>query len=687
MIGAVAAQAPGYVAIETKNFKAINPQLNAYEVSIKLIGGAMDGEDDLEKAKQFDLLGDTSNIIIEIEDKVDGYNATSATNVDLMAGAEWFLATESNRKILNWRPLSSIEPTKGRFAIIIPQENPTSRRALEYAETATLDSKAYHEIKIPGRWLIKKEDLDVFQISFTFFKWVRAFLAILQLYVIFIRPGTSNTHKTPIAWFAAVIFSLQILFYIPYICGNFGGVIDDIHRGMMYANRRVLGHNLSGASLSEKFMARQYSVYMNKWTPKYFPESMEALRFIENGPFEGDIYDSMIIKDGLKNMGYTGFVANPILENITELYILAFALLLPLFSKAVQNNNLNRLAKGIKSGTLICTAIPLITSSVTCIINFILVGSFDAFSIISLLVSAYLICIYLVQFVDFVEIGHESNFYRNSEKGLIDFDCHPDSSICGFYRRGEFIISLFIPTSIYIFSMGQILSSIIFSIFTLLLFLASLHLSLKQSWRRDLTSTLLFKHLHYLARLLHSLILVFFYFLYYVNGGTPLWLIKILSIAYGILLIVDLILLAISFLKRVYYEAIKVLWAGSGAHYPDSRTRDISPEAALQSIGLAKKNRTRVGGGVKGKSEMRELIVKSKVPGNQPLNEEIKVQQMDVERVPLNEKNNDALGMQKKPTEEHLNADPTSPQQVQPKPQEIVPPANEEQNPSPTPEA
>lgn len=298
-----------------------------------------------------------------------------------------------------------------------------------------------------------------------------------------------------------------------------------------------------------------FSIYMGKWSPVLLSNEVSDFQNAFTSAAGSDGLQEELEKLGLRNIAYTGFVPNPLLENAAELYILAFAFFMCLFCGVLKKDNLLRVSKGIKTSAIVVFAVPLFTSSLTNIINFFLVFKFDAFSIISLIFSFYLLCYIYLEVFSFIWNQHASTRFFNSERGVIDFDVHPDSDVLGLTRRIEFFISLFLPTLIYIFSKIPVGASVIVVVAQLLLSLFTLIQIFMNNWRLDITLINIIKLLNYLVRTVHCSILVIYWIMYFANDGTPLIVNTILSYAYAFFMLLDVSLVIVSILLRFFFEA------------------------------------------------------------------------------------------------------------------------------------
>ncbi len=77
-------------------------------------------------------------------------------------------------------------------------------------------------------------------------------MIVTQFYVIFARPALNKHHRVQVAWFGQSIMNLQIWFWIPYISGTFGGIVDQFHMGMSRARGDFFNLNTSSDYLSAK---------------------------------------------------------------------------------------------------------------------------------------------------------------------------------------------------------------------------------------------------------------------------------------------------------------------------------------------------------------------------------------------------------------------------------------------------
>jgi hypothetical protein len=110
-------------------------------------------------------------------------------------------------------------------------------------------------------------------------------------------------------------------------------------RGISFAKNDFFGFNPSAAYLSSSFAEASESIYQNKLFPTIEADQETATWY-----------------------------PNPIIDSKYELILLIWAFAFPFFAIAIKNRNITRLAKDIKSGMLICFAVPVLNNSLMCII-------------------------------------------------------------------------------------------------------------------------------------------------------------------------------------------------------------------------------------------------------------------------------------------------------------------------------
>lgn len=249
--------------------------------------------------------------------------------------------------------------------------------------------KDYKKLELKAQWVTESNWRKVI---FQTFRFVRSFTTLLKIYLIFVRPALNKIHKLPIAWFASTILSIQIIYNIIYICGNFRGVIDEVHAGIYLANNWIFGYDLRGSALSPEFFTRSTGLYMNKYT-------------------------------------IFGYTPNPILTSMTEVAAGIFFICFPFFAIALNNKRLSRLAKEMKTGFVLGNTLPLMTNSITCIINVVYIASWDWFSLLSFCASIFIITMLFFEIWKLTTPDERYSFYFNNEEGILSFDSHINSKI------------------------------------------------------------------------------------------------------------------------------------------------------------------------------------------------------------------------------------------------------------------
>lgn len=160
-----------------------------------------------------------------------------------------------------------------------------------------------------------------------------------------------------------------------------------------------------------------------------------------------------------------GYVPNPILYNLHELVILIFFMALTFFFKIADNRKTLGIVKRMKDGYVIGSLVPLITSSVNCIVNVAWVGYFQGFAIFSVIVSVLIIMYLVLEAYRFVDPCQGLSHYFNEEEAYLTFDCHPNSIQGGRIALVEYIptlIYLLLPPLVYVLSNTGIATTVVF---------------------------------------------------------------------------------------------------------------------------------------------------------------------------------------------------------------------------------
>jgi hypothetical protein len=417
-----------------------------------------------------------------------------------------------------------------------------------------LESDQYNAVTFRAQWKLKTDWEDV---SFTVFKWVKRLVMILQLYIIFFRPILNSTHKLPVAWMASTVMSFQTLFFMPYILGNFGGIIDKVNYGLAKAGFDTFGCNLTATYLSPHFEFLTETLFFSKMHPKIVP-----------------------------------FIPNPLLNNLVHVFMLGFGCMFPFFSMAMRNRNLARIAKGMKSSMILVFAVPLTTNSVCNIIQFFLVlKNVKAFEIASVFVSLLILVLYFFELKWMFRPAGYDAFYVNNEEGLADFDCHPRTRTSLLVRRGEIWISMLLPIATWCLSLTKIFSPIVIFLIYIVLFGVTLQRGKLNLWRDDVSDVNDLKVMELLNRLgMLTVMLIFWIF-----KNLKLRAIKWLTWVYLLLLLFVLLFNIGVLLERIYFETDKVFdWNNIDENYPENPRMLMSSEKALAAIGKGKGQRRQV---------------------------------------------------------------------------------------------
>lgn len=209
-----------------------------------------------------------------------------------------------------------------------------------------------------------------------------------------------------------------------------------------------------------------------------------------------------------------GYVPNPILYNLHELVILIFFIVLPIFFKIADNRRTLGVVKRLKDGYVIGCLVPLITSSVNCIVNVAWVGYFQGFAILSVIVSVLLIMYLILEIYRFVDPCQRQSDYFNEEEAYLTFDCHPNSIRGGNLAVVEYtptLIYLLLPPLVYVLSNTGITTTIVFLCLQVVLFLAHFKNTGSNLWRDDYGLFGLFSLVSVFFRILYAIVMILFW--------------------------------------------------------------------------------------------------------------------------------------------------------------------------------
>lgn len=209
-----------------------------------------------------------------------------------------------------------------------------------------------------------------------------------------------------------------------------------------------------------------------------------------------------------------GYVPNPILYNLHELVILIFFMVLPIFFKIADSRKTLSIVKRMKDGYVIGCFVPLITSSINCIVNVAWVGYFQGFAILSVIVSVLLIMYLVLEIYRFVDPCSGLSHYFNEEEAYLTFDCHPNSIPGGKIALVEYtptLIYLLLPPLVYVLSNTGIATTIVFLCFQVILFLAHFKNTASNLWRDDYGLFGLFSLASAFFRVLYGILMILFW--------------------------------------------------------------------------------------------------------------------------------------------------------------------------------
>ena len=356
------------------------------------------------------------------------------------------------------------------------------------------------------------------------FKWVKRVLIVTQFYVIFARPALNEVHKAPIAWFGSSIMMIQTFFWVPYISGSFGGVIDSILRGVARARQDFFGQSTSAYIINVDFLRSSENLYQNKLFPRIDRIDKEQLWF-----------------------------PNPFIDTKYEVILLCFGFLFPAFASAMKNQFLSRLAKNIKSGMVISFSLPVLNNSIMCIIQLFWAGEYGTFEIVTTIMSFILLCALVVEFYTLYYPAKYSTDYFNYETGLIDFDCHHRVPLNKLAKKLEVWLLLFIPTITWLISNFRLASPIVFLCIYLGITIVDFVKAIAhKNFRKDIVLINYFKTLDALFRSFMVLIMCFYWQTEMKERGN-----KWLTALFVITIFLNIILFAIVWIARIAYEVSK----------------------------------------------------------------------------------------------------------------------------------
>jgi hypothetical protein len=276
---------------------------------------------------------------------------------------------------------------------------------------------------------------------------------------------------------------IQTFFWIPYISGSFGGVIDAILRGVARARQDFFGQSTSAFYISRDFVRTSENLFQNKLFPRL------------------DLIDRQQL-----------WFPNPTIDTKYEFILLCFGILFPIFASAMKNQFLGRLAKNIKSGMIVSFALPVFNNSLMCIIQLFWAGEYGTFEIVTAIISLILVCVFVIEFISLYNPAKYSTDYFNYETGLIDFDCHHRVPINGIVRRLEVWLLMLIPTITWLISNFRLASPIILlCIYLTIVVVDFIKANAHKNFRKDIVLINNLKTLDSLFRSFMVLIMCFYW--------------------------------------------------------------------------------------------------------------------------------------------------------------------------------
>lgn len=253
---------------------------------------------------------------------------------------------------------------------------------------------------------------------------------------------------------------------------------------------------------------------------------------------------------------------------------------------AMKNRSLSRLAKSLKSGVIISFAIPLFNNSLMCIIHLFWADQYRGFEIISAIVSAIIILVFIFEFSYFYKPTGKDAHYFNGETGLIDYDCHFRTQVSGIVRRTEVWIFMCIPTVTWLVGMWKIASpAILLGLYLIVMIVNIVKASAHVDFRKDIVWVNMLKTLDMFFRAAMTFLMCLWWMPRMLNRGN-----KFMTIIYVIIIISDCICLLLIYLCRLYFEISKAYnWKKIAHLYPERPLMLNDAEKALASIGKPNK--------------------------------------------------------------------------------------------------
>jgi hypothetical protein len=326
-----------------------------------------------------------------------------------------------------------------------------------------------------------------------------------------------NKYRRSVAYAVGTAVNIQAGFnLIPYINGHFGGAIDQLLSGVIESGQRFFGADLKAADLSPSFFTRSTGL----WAGKY---------------------------------SINNYVPNPVLFNMWELMLLSILVALCIFFKFVSSKRMSTLTKRMKNGFIIGCFIPVITSSLNCLINVSWIGYFNGFSITCICVSLILMIYFALEIWRFIEPSHKWSFFFNNEEGYLSFDCHPNSFPGTKFNIWEYLpfgTMLLVSCSLYPLANAGIASPIVYLVGQIIILVSYMKNLSNNEWREDLGLFNFFKLNGAACRVICGIILVVMWS--FPQLLTLIW-IKIFTWIFVVFYLLDLLLIVGEVISRYVY--------------------------------------------------------------------------------------------------------------------------------------
>lgn len=484
----------------------------------------------------------------------DGQFVSSPTVTKVLSNT--FLNQEKHTLLLE---ITHIKNNNGQNLRLFIQD-PTT---VDPTPSATTSSLFFNEISIGGFWFTKAEWEKVF---YEIFSWVKRVLIVTQFYLIFVRPALNNVHEVSVAWFGVSIMMIQTMFWIPYLSGSFGGVIDSILMGIAKARQDWFGNRTSAYYISTYFVRAAEEIYQNKLFPRI--DKFTAA-------------EALVTTTGMKSREQI-WLPNPLMDSQYELILFTFGIIFPIFTGAMKNKSLNKMAKSLKNGVVISFALPLFNNSLMNIIHLFWAGHYSSFHIFSAIISLIIILVLALEFVKLYSPSTYSSTYFNYETGLIDFDCHYRVPIAGWVKRIEVWLLMGIPTITWLIGNLKLASPVAIGVIYLVIAIVNLmKANAHKNFRKDIVTLNQLKFIDNLIRVFLILIMSLFWIPLIGMVG-----IDVMTVFFVVFLFLNIGLYAVIWIARIAFEVQKAYEPETlEDRFPEIPNELLDMNRALASIG------------------------------------------------------------------------------------------------------